>query len=143
MKKPFLSLSAVALSLFAAMAACAGAISVAGPWIPEAPPNAKALAAYMTIANASSARVSLATVSSPDFRLVEIHMTDMSHGMAHMMKQKNLPVEAGGSVDLRPGGFHLMLMEPLRALRAGDEVRLRLSFDNGETLDVTAVVKNP
>jgi hypothetical protein len=65
----------------------------------------------------------------------------MSHGMAHMMKQKNLQIDAGTSVVLEPGSYHLMLMGPVRVLRAGDEVRLQLIFDNGEALDVTAVVK--
>lgn len=141
MRRPVLFLFVMALALCSAAVAGAGAISVSEPWIPEAPPNAKALAAYMTLANSSSDSVSLETVSSPDFKLVEIHMTDMSHGMAHMMKHKNLPIAAGTSLVLRPGGYHLMLMEPVRALRAGDEVRLQLSFDNGETLDVTAAVK--
>ena len=143
MRRAFLFLFVMTLSLCSAAVACAGAISVAEPWIPEAPPNAKALAAYMTIANTSPGSVSLETASSPDFKMIEIHMTDMSHGMAHMMKHKNLPIGAGTSVVLKPGGYHLMLMEPVRTLRAGDEVRLQLSFDNGETLDVTAIVKKP
>jgi copper(I)-binding protein len=141
MRQAFLFLFVVALSLWFAAAACAGAISVAGPWIPEAPPNAKALAAYMTIANASPDRVSLETASSPDFKRVEIHMTDMSHGMAHMVKKKNLPIEAGASVLLKPGSYHLMLMEPVRALHTGDTVSLQLIFDNGEAIDVKAVVR--
>ncbi len=141
MRRFVLLLSVVALFLVSASAAVAGALSVSDPWIREAPSNAKALAAYMTIVNASAAAVSLESASSPDFRMVEIHRTDMSHGMAHMMKQPALRIEAGASVHLKPGDYHLMLMGPLRALRAGDAVSLRLVFDNGEALEVTAEVK--
>lgn len=143
MRNVVVLLAVLALALISAATAVAGAISVGEPWIREAPPNAKALAAYMTIANASAAAVSLESASSPDFRMVEIHRTDMSHGMAHMVKQPALRIEAGESVHLKPGDYHLMLMEPVRALRAGDAVSLRLVFDNGEVLEVTAVVKKP
>jgi hypothetical protein len=141
MRRPALLLLVMAFSLLYAPVAGAGALSVSDPWVREAPPDAKALAAYMTIVNASTTAVALESASSPDFMKVELHRTDMSHGMAHMVKQKAVRIEAGTSVSLKPGDYHLMLMGPVRVLRAGDEVRLRLVFDNGEVLEVTAVVR--
>ena len=119
----------------------ADAISVTNPWIREAPPGARALGAYMTITNHSSNAATLESISSPDFPRIEIHRTKMHEGMAHMFKQSSLRIQPGNSVALEPGGYHLMLMQPVRSLRSGDSVKLQLHFDNGEIVDISAVVR--
>ena len=52
-----------------------------------------------------------------------------------------LVIPANGSVELRMGGYHVMLMELNKNLVAGDEVDVTLEFSNGETLTYTAPVK--
>ena len=119
----------------------AGDITVTDPWVREAPPGAKATAAYMTISNTSSRTVQLDSAASADFEMVEMHRTEMHDGMAHMKKQTGIRIEAGKNVQLKPGDFHLMLMRPRRSLKAGDQCGLQLRFDNGESIAVQAIVR--
>ena len=141
MKQIKLLLIVFCLFLFFAHRVPADAISVTDPWIRAAPPGARALGAYMTISNHSNHTVTLETVSSPDFPMIQIHLTKMHEGMAHMLKQSSLLIQSGNSVVLEPGGYHLMLMRPIRSLELGDLVKLQLHFDNGELIDVSAVVR--
>ena len=119
----------------------AGDITVSDPWIAEAPPVARVMAAYMTISNSGSTPVQLLSAASHAFEKIEIHQTAMHGGMAHMMAHATLPVEQASRVVLKPGGFHLMLIQPVQPLRAGDQVDLELLFDSGETVTVTATVR--
>ena len=129
------------LSLLISKGVLAADISVTDSWIRKAPPGAQVLGAYMMINNQSNHTVTLKSVSSPCFHKVQIHLTKMHDGMVHMLKQPNLQIEPAGSVALEPGGYHLMLMRPVRSLHAGDKVKLQLHFDNEEVIDVTAVVR--
>jgi len=95
----------------------------------------------MTISNNSTHKVSLEKASSPEFKKIEIHRTEMHEGMAQMMRQSHLQIEAQGNVVLKPGSYHLMLMEPIRPFKADDKVQLHLRFDNGEVIDMIAVVQ--
>ena len=52
-----------------------------------------------------------------------------------------LEVPAGGSVQLQPGSYHVMLMDVTADWQVGDEVPVTLEFTNNETVEVTAVVK--
>ena len=115
-------------------------IVITDPRIPERPPVAKMLAAYMTITNTTATPRQLLSVASPDFKQIEIHQTTMHNGMAHMAAQASLPVPANSKVILAPGGLHLMLIQPLRQLRAGDTVMLNLMFDDSAALAVTVPV---
>jgi len=141
MKQPAAILFAFFLFLLVPVTIWAGEISVAGPWIREAPPGTQMLAAYMTISNHSTHPVQLESAASPDFAMIEIHRTETHQGMSHMVKQSGLQIKSGGTVTLEPGGYHLMLMKPGRSLRAGDTVIMHLQFDTGESIDVNAVVR--
>jgi len=129
------------LTLLTAICARASEISVTDPWIREAPPVAKMLAAYMTISNNSTRTVQFESASSADFEMVEIHRTKTHEGMSRMIKQSSLQIDGGKNVMLEPLGYHLMLMRPKRYFQAGDNVILELHFNNGEAVSVTAVVR--
>ena len=118
----------------------ATALHVQDAWIQEAPPGATVLAAYLVIANRGAQAQTLVSVSSPDFAAVEIHTSQIVNGTASMTQLKDLTIPAQGQQVFAPGGAHLMLLRPKRALRAGDAVRLRLQFSGAVTLDVTAKV---
>jgi copper(I)-binding protein len=130
-----------ALLILAGHACLAGDIVVEDAWIQEAPPRASVMAAYLSIGNRSAAAVTLEAASSEDFGAVEVHATRMHHGMAHMEEHHALSIEAGATLVFARGGNHFMLMERKRPLRAGDTVRLRLRFGNGETVEVDAEVR--
>lgn len=118
-----------------------GTLSVHGAWIREAPPNAVALAGYMEIENSGSEDRSLLAAESPTFQTIELHRSVMVEGVAKMVPQASILIPAGDKLTLKPGDYHMMLMNPSRALKAGDRVNATLLFDNGEKLTITLEVK--
>jgi copper(I)-binding protein len=110
-------------------------------WVREAPPNAKMLAGYFTIMNFSGKDKELVGATSDQFEKAEIHKTVQEGGMAKMIAQKSVIVPKQGTVSFKPGGLHLMLMNPRKPLKAGDKVNITLKFDKGADLKVTALVK--
>ena len=118
-----------------------GTLSVHGAWVREAPPNAVSLAGYMEIVNSGSEERSVVSAESPTFQAIELHRSIVLQGIARMVPQESIPIPAGGNLALKPGDYHMMLMNPNKALKAGDKVSATLTFDNGERLVVTLEVK--
>ncbi|HAI69371.1 MAG TPA: copper chaperone PCu(A)C [Gammaproteobacteria bacterium] len=131
------------LILLTTQLACAGdqTLQINDPWIREAPPNAKALAAYMIIDNQSSQQRTLIAATCSAFKKVEIHRSLHRDGMMSMEQQHELIIAANDQKILAPGGYHLMLMHPKQTLKEGDQVDLILQFANGEELTLTTPVK--
>ncbi len=115
-------------------------LEITHPWVREAPPSARVLAAYMSIKNTSESTITINGISSPEFESAELHRTVINEGMASMQHIKKLDVPANGSIKLEPGGLHLMLFNPQRALSAGDSVTLTIHLSNGTRMAVTAPV---
>lgn len=118
-----------------------GGIVVKDAWVREAPPVSPVLAAYMTIENHTGKVKSLTSVTSSAFQKIEIHQTVYKDGMASMEGQDKLAISAEGKIELKPGGTHLMLINPVKKLKAGDTVSFVLNFDNGSKSIVSATVK--
>lgn len=128
-------------SLLALSAQAAGDIEVHKAWVREAPPNARVLAAYMTLRNHSDMMRTLNRVTSPDFEEVEIHRTEYHEGMAHMKAISHVQIDKHGSVEFKPGGLHLMLIKPRKHVMAGDQVALTLHFADKHSMEVMAPVE--
>lgn len=118
-----------------------GGIVVKNAWVREAPPVSPVLAAYMTIENHTAEIRHLTSVSSSAFQKIEIHQTVYKDGMASMEGQDKLAIAAEGKVELKPGGTHLMLINPVKKLKAGDTVSFVLNFDNDSKSIISAPVK--
>ncbi len=106
-------------------------------WIREAPPNASMMAGYVTIKNNSEEVITLTSAISKQFHHVEIHRTIVENGVAKMRHQKELPIPAGESVKLEPGGYHFMLMHPESAVKADDEVLVTVRYHQKDDLNTT------
>lgn len=118
------------LTLLIAMLASAGAqacpgLAVEGAWIREAPPGAMS-AAYAKLTNRGKKPLILDGARSEAFGGAGLHHTTVVDGMARM-REGTLPVAPGASALLEPGGWHLMLFDPARILKAGDVVTLTLT----------------
>jgi copper(I)-binding protein len=100
--------------------------------------------AFLVIENAGDTPDQLigATVSAEIARAVEIHETTVGENDVMQMRPvQAIDVPAHGSVELKPGGYHIMLLDVQRDLNAGDTVTLTLTFASGATLDVNAAVR--
>ena len=111
-------------------------IEISDAWIQEAPPTVSVLAGYGTIKNNSKQTLSLVSVSSPDFSSAEIHRSIVKNDIVSMQKQDALSIPAGGSVELTPGDYHVMLFNPVKPLRSGDTAEVILGFANGQSKSI-------
>jgi len=117
-------------------------IEVAGAWARPTIGQGTTSAAYMTIANKGDRGDMLKLARTPKAKAVELHQTTMTaDGVMQMRKIEGaVPIEAGASLVLKPGGTHLMLLGLEDALRAGEELILTLEFVNAGAVDVVVPV---
>lgn len=103
-------------------------------WVRMPPMAMPMLAGFGTIGNACDAPSTVVSGSSPDFADVSIHETRFEDGMAKMREVPKLVVPAGGSATLKPGGLHMMLMQPHTAPAMGDVIRIDFQLEDGRTI---------
>jgi copper(I)-binding protein len=97
---------------------------------------------YLTLTTPSADR--LVSARSPEANQVQIHESRIESGMMMMRElREGLPLPAGETVALEPGGNHLMLLGVKEPLVAGDTVSLTLTFETSPPLQVTARVGQP
>lgn len=118
--------------------------TVAEPWVRATVAQQKATGLFATITSAQGGK--LVAASSPAAGLVEIHEMSMA---GDVMKMRALPgglaLPAGKAVELKPGGYHVMLMDLKQQLKPGDTVAVTLVFEGAdkkrESVEVKAAVK--
>ena len=131
----------LALTLIAAASEEAG-VSVRDAWVRESPPGVTMMAGYMALRNNTSRSQVLVAASSSGFATVMIHRTIVKGGMAGMEHAPQIELTPNARLIFAPGGYHLMLMNPKRTLRAGDRVDIKLEFRGGLVLPVAFEVRN-
>ncbi|WP_106399523.1 copper chaperone PCu(A)C [Actinocorallia populi] len=131
----------------AAAAPSASATSAAAPltfenaWVKAAEKGMTA--AFGTLVNTTGADVTVVSAATPASPMVELHEVAGTGGQARMKeKDGGFVVPAGGELELKPGGYHIMLMGLKQKLEPGGEVTLTLTLKDGTKTDVTAVVKS-
>ena len=103
-------ISVLAASLFLSSHVVAQTVAITNSWVRATVQGQKATGAFMTVTSKENAK--LVTVSSPVAGIVEIHEMKMDKDVMKMSALPNgLDLPAGKAVDLKPGGFHIMLME--------------------------------
>jgi periplasmic copper chaperone A len=117
------------------------AVSVREAWIRETPPGMTMMAGYMALRNNTSRPQVLVGASSSGFERAMLHRTIVKNGMAGMVHASQVELAANANLLFAPGGYHLMLTNPTRALRAGDAVVVNLEFRGGLVLAVAFEVR--
>jgi copper(I)-binding protein len=110
-------------------------------WIKNLPPTIPVRAGYMTIHNPGPGTLSIVSVRSEAFGSVEVHRSFMRDGMMRMEPVESLEIEAEMSVQLEPGGLHLMMMMPKEPTNPGDEIVIFIQLGDGseQSLKMTVV----
>jgi copper(I)-binding protein len=111
-------------------------VEVEKPWIRATAPGAKTAAGYMTLRNKSAQPERLVGAASPLAAKVETHIHVKDGEILRMREVKGFDVPAKGSLELKPGGAHLMLVDIKRPLKEGDKVPLTLKFERAGELSV-------
>ncbi len=139
--KPLVTLLTLLFLASNAWASAQHGIEIHDPWVREAPPTARVLAAYLQLHNHDDKTRTLVSVESPAFKRVELHRSEEKEGMATMTRVAKIIIAAHGKVAFEPGSLHIMLIDPVTPLKAGDKVKLTLRFDDGSSLNISADVR--
>jgi len=117
-------------------------IAVEGPWARATPGGARTGAVYMTLANKTDASDRLTAASSDVAAEVQIHQMSVVNGIMKMRQLTDgLAIPARGSVTLKPGSYHVMLIGLKKPLTVGETFPLTLTFQKAGNISVTVQVK--
>lgn len=115
-----------------------GPIEVVHPWARATPPAAKVGGGYAEIRNDGSEPDRLVSVTAEVAGRVEIHEMGVKDGIMTMRPvEAGVPVPANGTAALAPGGYHLMMLELKRPLKAGESFAGTMTFEKAGTIAVT------
>jgi copper(I)-binding protein len=116
-------------------------LHVRDAWARVSPMVELAGAAYMVIHNATDADDALVAASSPAAEFVELHLTSMDEeGMMSMNQVTEIALPAQGDAVLKPGSYHVMLINLVEPLTEDTEVELTLEFMTAEPQTVSVPV---
>ena len=118
-------------------------VAVTDAWVRATVAGQKGTGAFMQLKAATDA--TLVAVTSPVAKVVEIHEMKMDGGVMRMSAVDKLPLPAGKTVELKPSGYHVMLMDLAGPLSEGATVPLTLVFDGKDgrkEMQVNATVRN-
>jgi periplasmic copper chaperone A len=119
-----------------------GAIQVGKPWIRATPKGAAVAGAYLTISNRGTAPDKLLGGSSAAAGRFEVHSMVMEQGVAKMRPvEGGLEIKPGETVELKPGSFHIMLMDLKGPVEKGQKVKGTLQFEKAGKVDIEYTVE--
>ena len=130
---------AIAALLLAWASAGHAQVQVKDAWARPAVQGQSATGAFMSLTSADGAR--LVGASSPVAGVVEIHEMAMDGNVMKMRAVPGIDLPPGRSVDLKPGGYHVMLMDLKRPLKLGERVPVELRFETRDKRLVTQPVE--
>ncbi|MFT3849973.1 MAG: copper chaperone PCu(A)C [Propionivibrio sp.] len=111
------------------------------PYVRLAPPNAPATGAFMVIRNGGGSDRQLVKAESSVAKIVQLHNHIDENGVMKMREVPGIDIKANGQAELKPGSYHVMLIDLTTQLKEGDSVPLTLRFDDGSSLQVSAPVR--
>jgi copper(I)-binding protein len=142
--RTLLTLAAATLLIVAASFAFAqgASIQVEQPWARATPAGASTGAVYLTITNKSEEMDRLLSASSDVADKLQIHEMKVVNGVMEMREVTGgLPVAANGSLELKPGSYHVMLIGLKKPLKAGETIPLTLDFEKAGKVSITVPIR--
>lgn len=115
-------------------------IEVSAAWARPTASGQSAAAAYLTIDNGGGA--DRLTRVATEIGQASLHSTTMDNGIMRMRHVEAVDLPQGQSVELKPGGLHVMIMGLRQPLQAGSTFPLTLTFDTAGERNVTIDVRN-
>ena len=132
-----ITLAALIFAAFPVMAQ----VTVKDPWVRATVSAQKATGAFMQITSAQDAR--LVEARSPVAGVVEVHEMVMEKDVMKMRAIKGLDLPAGKTVELKPGGYHVMLMDLKEQMKEGATVPVTLVIEGKDKKRSTVEIKAP
>lgn len=120
-----------------------GPLVIENPWSRATPAGAKVAVGYVAIKNTGSEPDRLVGGSSELAGRVEVHQMSVTNGVMQMRPVPDgLELKPGATTDLKPGGYHLMMMDLKRPLKEGETVKGTLTFERAGTVPVEFQVES-
>ena len=142
MQKPIFALAAFGLAFLSSSLASAddvkiGNLTISAPYVRAMVPGAPVGGGYMTITNTGGTDDRLVAASSPRAATVQIHEMKMDNDVMIMRELAGgLAIPAGKTIELKPGGYHLMFMKVAAPFLQGQTVRTSLKFEKAGTAEI-------
>jgi copper(I)-binding protein len=129
---------------FAATSMARAEVSVKDAWVRATAVQQRATGAFMELTSTDAVRV--VEVRSPSAKIVELHQMLIENNVMKMQALSALELNAGKSVALKPGSYHMMLIDLVKPLAIGDHVALSLIVEGKDgkrsQVDVNAEVRS-
>lgn len=135
------TLSALVLAAAVALPAWAQSVEVQGAWARATVQGQKATGAFMTLVSKEGGR--LVGVASPVAGVAEVHEMAMEGDVMKMRAVAGVDLPAGKAVELKPGGYHVMLMDLKLPLQKDTTIPLTLTFKNEKGQESKSELKVP
>jgi periplasmic copper chaperone A len=114
-----------------------GQLVIEAPWARATPEGAQVGGGYLKITNTGKAADRLIGGSLPVATSVEVHQMSMSDGVMKMRKMdRGLEIKPGQTVELKPGGYHLMFNGLREGLKQGQTIKGTLQFEKAGSIEV-------
>ena len=142
MLKHIFALAAFGLAFLSSSLASAddvkiGNLTISAPYVRAMVPGAPVGGGYMTITNTGGTDDRLVAASSPRAATVQIHEMKMDNDVMIMRELAGgLAIPAGKTIELKPGGYHLMFMKVAAPFLQGQTVRTSLKFEKAGTAEI-------
>jgi len=137
-----LILAAIGLSACQQSQAEGPNLSASDAWGRPSPGMAGAGAVYVVLENKGSQADRLISAASDAAKMVEIHESYLENDVMKMRPvEGGLEIPAGAKVELKPGGYHVMLMGLTAPLEAGNKITVTLRFEHSGDLPVEVEIR--
>ncbi|MDZ7855631.1 copper chaperone PCu(A)C [Sphaerotilus sp.] len=141
--RSILTTTAFAALTLASVTAAHAQVTVKEPWVRGTVASQKATGAFMQLTTTEAVR--LVEARSGAAKIVEIHEMRMEGDRMMMQAVPGLDIVPGKTLELKPGGYHVMLIDVVKPLNAGDKVPLTLVLEGKDKkriqVDVSAEVR--
>lgn len=134
-------LISIALIAASASALAQSSVEIKDPWVRATVAQQKATGAFMQLTAKGDSK--LVEVKSPVAGVAEIHEMAMDNNVMKMRQIPGLALPAGKAVELKPGGYHVMLLDLKAQVKEGDVVPVTLVFEDKDGKRETVEIKAP
>jgi copper(I)-binding protein len=136
MKNKFIAISAIFLGINLSASA---QVVVKDAWARATVAQQKSTGIFLQIESKKDAK--LINVKTDIAEISEIHEMSMDNNVMKMREVESVILPAGKLVELKPGGFHIMLMQLKNQVKVGDEIALTLTIETADKKQETIEVK--
>jgi periplasmic copper chaperone A len=118
-----------------------GVLHISAPWMRATPKGAAVAGGYLAITNTGALPDRLMRVSSDLANVAQVHEMTMNGGVMTMREvAAPLEIKPGATLELKPGGYHVMFMQLAHGINEGDKVKVTLVFERAGSVDIEFMV---